>query len=254
MTLRKTTIATLFITVCLSGCTHYYYVANVQNVPLFKEKNEIRLSGEYGFGDYSECAEVQAAYSLNKNLGIMTNFMSAKGGSVSGKDYGKGYYFDGAIGYFKTINNHGVFEIYGGLGGSSQHHQYSGTNFNQGSFSREYYGSSDLSFIKLFIQPSFGLTFNIFDIALSTRICSLSFNNTDNDITGNSNLYNDLNSTANRSYLFLEPAFTIRGGWKYLKVQFQVAVANVFDKPDLFFVEQPHISVGLYTSIATRYK
>jgi hypothetical protein len=62
MTLKKPVVTTIFLAIWLSGCTHYYYVANVQNVPLFKEKNEFRLSGAYGFGDYSECTEVQAAY------------------------------------------------------------------------------------------------------------------------------------------------------------------------------------------------
>ncbi|HEY5122708.1 MAG TPA: hypothetical protein VIK14_03125 [Ignavibacteria bacterium] len=255
--MRKLTITTLFLAVWLSSCTHYYYVANVQNVPLFREKNEFRLSGAYGFGDYSNCAEVQAAYSLTKNIGIMTNFMSAKGGHVSDStNWGKGSYFEGAIGYYKPLGKYSVFEIYGGLGGGNQHHQYAITEY----FPRNitfYCGTSALSFTKLFVQPSFGLAFKGFDVAFSTRLCSLSFNNINNQINSQTDEseYDNLNSIAhNKRYMFLEPALTIRGGWKNVKVQFQAAAANVFDKQDLFFVEQPHISIGLYIAIAERYK
>ncbi|MCX6253680.1 MAG: hypothetical protein NTV31_04295, partial [Bacteroidia bacterium] len=129
-------------------------------MPLFREKNEYRLSGTYGEGDESICAEVQAAYSITDKIGVMTDFMSARGGNVSGKNYGKGNYLDGAIGYYKPTGKTGVFEIYGGLGGSNQYHEYTSAYYNQ------YNGTSDLSFIKLYIQPSFGFTFNVFDIAL----------------------------------------------------------------------------------------
>ena len=59
----------------LSGCSHYYYVANNQNVPLFREKNETNLSGSYGFVDYSQCIEIQAAHSLTNNIGITGSYM-----------------------------------------------------------------------------------------------------------------------------------------------------------------------------------
>jgi hypothetical protein len=223
-------------------------VPNVQNVPLFKEKNEYRFSGTYGEGDESTCVEVQAAYSVTDKIGVMTDFMSARGGTVSSKNYGKGNYLDGAIGYYKPIGRFGVFEIYGGLGGSNQQHEYTSAYYNQ------YNGTSDLSFIKLYIQPSFGLTFNVFDIALSTRICRLSFNNIYNNIYGNTNLYNELNTIANKNHLFLEPAITLRGGWKNVKVQFQAAYTSYLNNPKLYFFEEYHFSIGLDVTIAERYK
>jgi hypothetical protein len=67
--------------------------------------------------------------------------------------------------------------------------------------------------------------------------------------------YDDLNNIKNkRNYLFLEPAFTFRGGWKYVKVQFQAAFANVFNRSELAFIEQPHLSIGGYFTIAKRYR
>jgi hypothetical protein len=184
----------------------------------------------------------------------MADFMSAKGGDISdNENWGKGNYFDAAIGYFKPVGKYGVFEIYGGIGGSNQHHHYMKPFYTNGTFSSSFGGTSDLSFTKIFVQPSFGFTFNGFDIAASTRICTLSFNSVDNQISGNVNEYNSLNSISDGSHLFLEPAITIRGGWKYVKLQLQASTASYANNPDLHF-ESYHLSIGLYIAIAGRYK
>jgi hypothetical protein len=62
-----------------------------------------------------------------------------------------------------------------------------------------------------------------------------------------------LNNISNQSHLFLEPAITIRGGWKYVKLQLQASTASYFNNPDLHF-ETYHIGIGLYIAIAARYK
>lgn len=246
-TTRKPIMTVLFLTVLLSSCSHYYYVANVQNVPLFKEKNELRLSGTYGEGDETRCLEIQTAYSVTDNIGVMADFMSASGGDISSKNYGKGNYFEGAIGYYRPTGKYGVIEIYTGLGGSNQHHEYSSTDYN------DYHGSSDLSFIKFFVQPSFGLTFNALEIALSTRAGSLSYYNINNKISGDVNRYYDLNTVANKNHFILEPAATLRAGWKYVKVQAQVGYAGIVNRPGLDFGEEWHITIGLNIALAKRY-
>jgi hypothetical protein len=246
--MKKLVTSTFFLAVLLSSCSHYYYVSNVQNVPLFKGEKEFRISGTYGEGDESACIEAQTAYSVTDKIGITANFMSAQGGDISGKNYGRGNYFEGAVGYYKPIKRAGVFEIYGGLGGGNQHHEY--TN----AFSNQYYGSSDLSAVKLFIQPSFGLTFDLFDVALSSRFCSLSYTNIDNNIYGNTDLSEELYTLSNKSHLFIEPAITLRGGWKYVKLQFQVAYVANLNNPRLYFGEETHASIGLYVTLAGRYK
>jgi hypothetical protein len=246
--MKKLTVISLFLAVLLCSCSHYYYVANIQNVPLFKEKNEFRFTGAYAGGDESTCGEAQAAYSFTDHMGIMAGFMSAKGGDVSGKNYGKGNYLEGAIVYYNPAGEFGVFEIYGGAGVSSQHHEYSTSYYS------EYYGSSDVSFIKLFVQPSFGLTLNFCDIAFSTRIGSLSYYNINNKIIGNVDEYNDLYTVANKNHFILEPSVTLRGGWKYIKVQVQAGYAGIVNKPELYFGEDWHLSIGLNIAIAKRYR
>jgi hypothetical protein len=93
----------------ISDCTHYYYVPNVQNVPLFKEKNEVRLTLAAGEGEF-QWGEIQAAYSVGKNIGIMANCHSATGNeSIVNFERCSGSYFEGGAGYFKPQNKLTVF-------------------------------------------------------------------------------------------------------------------------------------------------
>lgn len=255
--MKKLTIRILFLTVLLASCRHYYYVANVQNVPLFREKNEFRIAGTVGLGEGPVSTEVQSAYSVTNNFAVMINFMSAKDLDNSKDSWGKGNYLDGAIGYYKPLGKSRVFEIYGGVGGSKQHHQYRNMIFDPLPPTTYNYdgGTSDLSFTKIFIQPSMGLTFNGFDVAFSTRFCRLSFNKIDNRIDKllNEDEFKYLNTIAqNRKFLFFEPALTIRGGWENLKVQLQGATASYLNNHKWYF-DEFHISIGLYVAIAERY-
>ena len=253
----KQLTSTFFLVAIFCSCSHYYYVPNVQNVPMFREKNEYRLSGTYGLGTETSCLEVQGAYSVTGNFGIMTNFMSAKGIENSAESWAKGSYLDAAIGYYKPLHKSGVFEIYGGVGGSKQHHQYRSEIYDPGNpaYNNFNAGTSDVTFIKIFVQPSIGMTFNGFDFAFSTRFNRLSFNKTDNHIDKllNEHEFEKLNTTAQtKNFLFFEPALTIRGGWKYLKVQLQGATASYLNNEHYHF-DQYHISIGLNVAIAKRY-
>jgi len=235
--------AVLLLEVLLCSCSRYYYVPNLQNVPLFKEKKETRVSAAFGGGDESECFEAQAAYSITGNMGIMTNFMSVKGGDGSEPVNARGNYFDGALGFYKPAGRIGVFEIYGGFGRCNQHHEYGTGN-----------GDSDLSFNNIFLQPSFGITLNFFDLAVSTRINRLSFLNIVNNINTYTTWYTELNNLTDKKHYFFEPSVTLRAGWKNVKVQLQYVYSNYLNDPRLYFGEESHISLGLYLSFADRYK
>ena len=49
--------AFLLVEMLVTSCMHYYYVATEQNVPLFKEKNELHMAGTMSVGDESESFE-----------------------------------------------------------------------------------------------------------------------------------------------------------------------------------------------------
>ena len=243
---KQLIITAVVLAFTLNSCTHFYYIPNVQNVPLFREKNEFQCTIAAGGGQEASTAEVQAAYSITNNLALMTNFMSARGGEQSGNNWGKGNYLEGAIGYYRPFDEFVVAEVYAGLGASNQHHEYGTNDYNN--------GTADLSFIKYFVQPSIGLTFRAFDIAVSTRFSRLSFYNIDNKITmDNPDLYYvDTIAKNNTSYLF-EPALTLRGGWKYIKLQLQLSSSMNLSHPNLQF-EKSNVSLGLHFTIANRYR
>ena len=223
---------------------------------MFREKNEYRISGAYGFGDESDCIEIQSAYSLSDNIGIQANLMHAWGGDVSERDFGRGTCFDGGLGYYKPVSASGVMEIYGGFGGCIQNHEYSGLNYNSvtGSIFREYDGSSHLTFFKLFLQPSFGLTYNLVDFILSARLSGISFMSIENNIFGDTYNYDKLNSISDHGQLFIEPAVTIRGGWQKVKIQAQALYCWHANMGDTSIGEEFHFSAGLIFTMSGKAK
>jgi len=234
--------AILFAILLFSGCTQYYYVPNIQNVPLFREKNEYRVTIATGAGDESTCTEVQTAYSVTDKIGVMANFMTAKGVNSSSNNSAKGNFLEAAVGYYKPVEKAGVFEVYGGIGGGNQYHEYPDS------------GSSALSSLRLFVQPSYGFTFNPVDIAFSTRLSALSFVRIENHVYGNPVLYADVNSLSHQTHLLLEPALTVRAGWKNVKLQLQFLYVGYLNSERLNIGEETHLSLGLNIAIAKRYR
>lgn len=233
----------------LSGCTHYYYAPNSHNVPLFIEKNEFRISGSMGGGDESSLYNIQSAYSITDHIAVMVNYLSAKGGDTASNS-AKGNYLEGAVGYYIPFKKIGVFEVYGGFGGSKQHHEYL---YFQLFAPPTYIGLSDLSFTKIFLQPSFGLTFKAFDVALSSRLCRLSYDKINNQTTLNSDAFKELELIArNKVFYLAESGITIRGGWKYIKVQLQILSTKNLSNDNLP-IETMTINLGLYFSIGKRF-
>jgi hypothetical protein len=242
----------IVINIIISSCTHVYYIPKALNVPLFREKNEFRGSVSYGFDEEFSSTDVQAAYAVTDNFAVMTNYMFSNGGHFYEKNKAKLNYFDGAAGYFKTIDNLWVFEIYGGFGAGSQHHEYYTYHlFSTGNYTFD--GTSDLSFTKSFLQPSFGITLNMLDVGLSSCFSILNFNKLDNAISINSIYYGDLHSISQdiQSFLF-EPALTVRAGWKYIKLQVQYIYSFNLTNPDLLF-QKSKLGFGISFSFGKKY-
>lgn len=247
--MKKQVVIVLFTGVLCCSCTHYYYVANVQNVPLLAEKYEFRVSGFFGGGDESNSIEIQTAYAAGDKIGIMADFMSAWGGDASDQDYGRGSYFDGAVGYYKPFRRNCVFEIYGGLGTSTQRHEYEDLYYDSGTgnINSRYGGRSSLSFVKLFIQPSVGIKSPLFEAAVSARLCRLSYFKIESDY-----IEDDLSNIGDKSHYFIEPALTVRGGWKNFKLQVQIVYSGYLNSSTDNFYESGHLSGGLYFNIPSK--
>ncbi len=248
--------------VFLFGCTteHYYYIQNVQQVPLFKEKKEVRLSGSIGGGNVLKTTGAQAAYSITNHLAVSTNMMFSKMTGGNTPDWSKGEYYDGAAGYFKDFKKYGVFELYAGVGSSSQHHVYNEeellgfTPFFLIPITRlEYRGTADVSYLKYFAQANYGLSYNSYDVALSTKISDLYFNKVNNHIVDTLYAHSEIERMkGSRHSIVIEPAITIRGGWKYVKAQLQFAYTGMINNSSFRF-DSYNLSLGINIAIAKRY-
>ena len=240
--MKNLVITLSLLSLFLISCTQYYYAPNVQNVPLFTEKNDLRLAGSYGFGVSARYLELQSAYSASNHIGVMLNFMRASE-TIFDTYAGKGYYYEGAVGYYKPIKPDGSFEVYGGFAISDQHHK----NGSSG-------GDEYLTFTKMFIQPSIGSTANGFDIAFSTRFSRVAFNKIDYTNFTYINSPSALDDLTNNKVSFLlEPALTTRMGWKNFKIQAQFQRSINLTNSDLPF-ELYNINFGIYITIADKYR
>ena len=239
--ITSTSFLSVILLVAFSSCTHYYYIPQAQNVPLFQEKNEYRLGTSAGGNNEVNTTDIQAAYSISNHMAVMANVMVADGGEKSSGDWGIGKYYDAGIGYYKAFGKHLVFEVFGGIGNSKQHHRYDK-------------GTADLRFRKVFLQPSIGITYNGFDIALTAGISNINFYKINNPLDKNLEEYFIINNIAEHknSYLF-EPALTIRGGWKYAKMQVQLQSAQNLSHRDLQFLYSK-VSVGVLMSLAKKFE
>lgn len=246
------------------SCQHYYYVPNVQNVPLFKEKNEASVCGVQSINiDYSN-SEVMGAYSVTDNIAVISNFMTVNDNDDYPYNKGNGFYGEGAVGYYKELDENASVEVFTGFGLSKQHHLYGKSVYdgNTGTNRVINFGTSDLYFRKYFIQPEIGFTYGAFDVALSARICCLSFYKINNQILGDSvvkyypdrtKYFNVDDIAAQRFYYLLEPALTVRGGWKFIKLQLQVVCPISLVQPSPLYLKDKSITIGVYFSLAQRW-
>lgn len=234
-----------------ASCSHEYYIPNVQKVPLFREKNEIHATLARGNGDDCHTTEVQAAWSATDHIAVMASTLFIQNSYQNNS--ARGTYIEGAAGYYYPVHGNRIFSVFTGVGYGYQEHRYSNGSIP--------FGDAYLSTMKYFIQPQFGLTTNGFDFAFSSRFCILNFFQIDNHIRTDSleqydliqQMYSDLeNINQNRTTYLIEPAITVRGGWKYTKVQLQYTFTHMLNNKNLHFLDS-NLSIGLYITIAKRF-
>jgi hypothetical protein len=275
----------------LMACTcsqhHVYYTPPVQNVPLLSEKNEINVQAGFASGElpnndqtcgnaYASGFFFQGAHSPRQHLGLALNFMhvaltrsyyeNSNGNITDVAGSGTGFAFDGSAGYYTTLDKllhsektaafskHIILEAYGGLGYSGQEHSYRDSSFS---------GHADLNSFLFFVQPAIGINLRWLTLALSLRANNFYFYNINTAYpdyypgsayaTQESNFLDYLGT--HRMQNFIEPAFTVKGGWKYVKLSFQYCTSLVLNsgQPSNAY-ETEKISLGLSINIAPRYK
>ena len=262
----------------LSSCSHYYYAPNTHNVPVFKEKNEARITGVYSTLE-GNSGELQAAYAPAKHVGILANALLVNPRADKTVSSGRGHLYELGAGYFKPFGppkaaNLFVFEVYGvaGLGGCRGYYPNAYANSSSDT-ARGYdlkYPNNYVttSFVKAYIQPSLSISHDIFDVTFSAKIGVLHNYKITTTIPDsitrtmalmpapdNGTLPDDLGILQNsRSSFVFEPAITARVGYKYVKFQYQLSFLTQ-TSPFLEKLSTPiMMSLGATINIAPRYK
>lgn len=228
------------------------YVPNMVNVPLLKEKNELRATVSISDYQFAYSATENIAFMLN---GYIKNTSVSNSGSYSGSDYSTSRNLvEGGIGYFKPLTEDFIFETFvgGGIGKFAYNNTYNSSYIytgTSGSTNKTY----SANFTRYFVQPSIGYSIDFIDFAFSTRIIQLGFNNINNVGYSDSDLRDEnLSSISNTTYYFIEPALTLRLGYKWGKVHMQAVYSNKINSEELNY-QQFTMNVGLHINIAPRF-
>jgi hypothetical protein len=220
-TIMRPNLLPLCLAVISASCHHVYYAPNTANAPLLNQKGETRVNALYCSGGDSEYngGEVQAAYAVSKNIGVMANFFSA-GKSEEVYNYssdqyhdeeGKGSYVEFAGGYFQALGkSKWIGEIYGGTGFGSVKNEYG------------FGDRSKVGVLKFFIQPAVGYKAKHFEFAIVPKVSLVNWNVKENHIVApaNESARYELGQVNNKkNFVVFEPAVLIRAGGSDFKFQ-----------------------------------
>ena len=246
---KKLFIQILGISLIAQSC-NIMYTPNMQNVPLLTEKNEVRAT--LGPFDY------QAAYAVTNNIGVMLNGQYHTRNTNS-YDYtnesnslnnSKSTLIEGGIGFIGKLSENSVFEVYGGygMGKNSTFDKY--TDYTTGSLVREESFTAKTN--RFFLQPSIGFTNEYFDIAFSSRLMVLNFSNIDTlNYTSLMLVDQDLLNIDKEPFVFIEPAVTMRVGYKWVKFQAQMMYSFKYNATPLNYMPLT-MTIGVHFDLAPR--
>lgn len=211
----------LFLVLTLSQCV--YYTPNAHNVPLLKNKGDLRLMGGFQSGvlEDNKGVDFQTAYAITDSMGIMLNGNYSWGNNSY--DDASGYLIEGGAGYFTSLSERWSFEGFAGFGHGTEQHTYTG-------------GDANIRFTRFFLQPALGYKRTYFEAALSARLCHLYFYHYDpsNFAALDPEVQDDLNYLeGHRSSFLFEPALTLRVGPPDVKLQLQVGSSVNINNRDL---------------------
>ncbi len=232
--MKRFLFAIISTSVFWSSCVHYYYAPNANNVPLLKEKNDVRFQAQYSSGNNFSGYDVQSAYALSNHAGVQLNFFhAAEDDGENGSGFGN--YIEAAGGYYHPSHNkHWIFESYAGLGNGWVNNNYGYSEF------------AKTGVTKFFIQPSFGFTSKNFDMALSSKFGFVNINVKESNLSNNHNSF-DLDYInflkTSKPFYYWEPGISIRGGFRQCKVLIQVT--HTFAKNSELALDDTNLSLGI---------
>ncbi len=246
------TISELFIFIliaialCLTSCSPVLYTTVGQNVPLFHKKGEVAASVAHAGTNYADGTSFQVAAAIDSNTLLMSSFYSLN--NVAGS--GSGRYFELGAGKFKynpvtKLCGELILGVgFGSINNSFRTDPYYNT-----------YTNVNANYFKPFIQPSFGFSTKIIDIALTPRVGLVTYTSKSDNVT-DPQLRSALDDyySAKKSTLVFEPGITVRAGFKNVKLQVQYNHTSFnYTSANLDPVDKDFVSVGLHILISDRW-
>lgn len=230
----------IYMLVFNTSCNPVTYMTNAVNVPLLHEKNEIKAS----FANDN----AQVSFALTDHIGLMVNtfwFNTAikdDGGILTKRYYG--HLTEVGAGYYTSNYRPFIMEVYGGYGlGGLLNNEYN---------VRSYSSKGD----RFFLLGNMGLSYKYFDVAFSQRLSIVQYNDfrTNGYSAAQIELYKlDKAVHEEGMFLFFEPALTVRGGYKFLKIQVQGGMVVKATQRPLSYVED-FFNIGIVLDIAQWHK
>jgi len=207
-----------------TGCAPVY-LPSARHAHLLDKKGELSVGGYAGING----ADVQAAYAISPDIGILAAGSFDKKNDPHSTDYHKHRYGELGLQY-QYAYGIGRLELISGIGTGSA------TAVDNFSFSSSNIQATG-SYNKYFIQPNVGLETNIFEAGLALRMGRVVFT----EFKTNSSRYTD-----NKSADFFEPALFAGLGGRHLKVEGQIGVSTPLQNDIGFDYEPFFFSLGLH--------
>ena len=216
------------VTLCTSCSPEY--IPNMVNSPMLSNQGEFQATVATGTSNF----DAQTAFAVTDNIGIMANGSFGNETNDTTDDYHKHFFIEGGVGYYDKIGDKGRYEIYGGYGIGKVDGFFENANFD----SRR----TDANYNRFFIQPGIGVSTGIYDGSFSPRFVLIQMNPEGPGFdTGNYNV-------------FVEPVFTSKIGFKYVKFVYQIGFSVPLGEQNLNFNHQTLImNVGLNINFGRRY-
>jgi hypothetical protein len=200
------------------------YTPNALNIPLLKEKGEFEVAAHVGNG-----TNLQAVYAVSNCIGLMANYMGTDSEVTINENLviRKGSMYEIGCGYFsKRPASKALFEIYGGVG-------FGNINLDRTLLN----APSDINFqsniTKLFIQPAIGSVGKNFEISFATRLTFAQFRKINTNYSREVLLEDKLDNLEQPSWMFIEPALTLRLGIQNVKLQMQIGRSIKLNKQEI---------------------
>jgi hypothetical protein len=216
---RQLPISLISLLCSLSACAPTYYFNSSQNVNVFNKRGDVHISA----GMDANQGGGSAGYAFTDNIGIIGSVKGFNLNEVSIADSSKGGLFydswlvEPELVLTKRLDLGGTMRsnVAGSL--NLGYAFAGGLTLNKDIFS--------LTFNRLALQPALSYSTDYFDITLSTRFSKLDYNLEWKQTPPAADDF-DLRDIGKQSYTFFEPAVTVGGGYKAVKIRVQYLLAK----------------------------